>query len=429
MTAATQRVFEASPLAASAGVEPYRQWRPRRVALIGNFLPRLCRIATFTTHVHDSLRHRFPASAVDVYAMVDPGQAYDYPEPVVATIDQERLADYFTAARAIEASGADLVWLQHEFGIFGGPAGRLVLALLDRISAPVMVTLHTVLEHPSPAQYEVLTGLITRCAKLIVMADTGCEILERVYKVPRSKIAVIPHGVPDWPFVDPDTLKRCFGFHGRQVILTFGLLSPGKGIETVINALPRIVAQCPEALYVVLGATHPHLVAREGEGYRRHLQALAKERGVARYLHWVDGFVSERESLDYLAAADVYVTPYLNPAQITSGTLSYAIGLGKPVVSTPYIHATELLAGDHGVLVDFADSPGMSHAIGALLSNEAARAALASKAYRLGRNMVWNKTIDAAVALFAEHPVSFLNNRGLDGHSSHDSKIDNLATP
>jgi glycosyltransferase involved in cell wall biosynthesis len=379
------------------------------VALIGNFLPRLCGIATFTTHVHDSLRRCFPNCEVDVYAMVDPGQAYDYPEPVVATIDQEKLADYFAAARAIEASGADLVWLQHEFGIFGGPAGRFVLSLLDRISAPVMVTLHTVLERPSPTQYEVLTGLSTRCAKLIVMADKGREILERVYKVPCSKIAVIPHGVPDRPFVDPDTLKRRFGFHDRKVILTFGLLSPDKGIETVINALSGIVAQCPEALYVVLGATHPHLVAREGEDYRQKLQALAEERGVARYLHWVDGFVSESRLLDYLAAADVYVTPYLNPAQITSGTLSYAIGLGKPVVSTPYIHATELLAGRHGMLVDFADSPGMVDAIGTLLSDKAARMTLASRAYRLGRGMVWNRTIEAAVALFSEQPVQSFN--------------------
>jgi glycosyltransferase involved in cell wall biosynthesis len=373
----------------------------KRIALVGNFLPRLCGLATYTTHVHDALRHCLPGATVDVYAMVDPGRAYAFPPAVVRTIDQEDRAAYLAAAAEIEASGADLLWLQHEFGIYGGPAGCHVLDLLRHVTMPVQVTLHTVLENPSAEQLAVMEGLIARADTLVVMAKKGREILERVYGVARSSILVIPHGVPDRPYIEPDIVKPRFGLAGHKTILTFGLLAPGKGIETMIAALPAIVADCPDALYVVLGATHPNLVAHEGERYREELKALARMLGVEHHVRFVDAFVDEDELIRWLSAADVYVTPYLNPAQITSGALAYAVGLGKPVVSTPYAHAVELLAEGHGRLVDFQDVAAIGREVSALLLDDRARSMLAQKAYRLGRRMTWDRVIGHAVDHFA----------------------------
>ena len=327
----------------------------KKLALIGNFLPRQCGIATFTTDVYEAMRARFPDVQVDVYAMDDVPGAYDYPPAVTHAITEQDLSAYHAAARRIEASGADAIWLQHEYGIFGGPAGEHILTLLDRTTLPLVVTLHTVLEEPNVEQRRVMEGLLRRAAKVVVMAERARDILTRVYGANPRQIVTIAHGVPDRALVDPDQFKSRFGWAGRQVVLTFGLLSPGKGLETVIEGLPRVVAHHPDLLYVVLGATHPHLVAREGEAYRDRLKALAADKGVARHVQFIDGFVAYEELIDYLQAADVYCTPYRNPAQITSGTLAYAVGVGKAVVSTPYVHATEILDEGHGVLVPFGD--------------------------------------------------------------------------
>jgi glycosyltransferase involved in cell wall biosynthesis len=374
--------------------------RPRRIALVGNFLPRLCGLATYTTHIWEALRSRFPDTRVDVYAMVDPGRSYDFPPAVVRSIAQDDPDSYRAAARAIEASDAEMLWLQHEFGIYGGSAGRDIFKLLDHIRIPVHVTLHTVLETPSDEQRAVIDRLAARARTLVVMAETGRRILERVYDIPGDAIAVIPHGVPDRPYVEPDRIKPRFGLEGLKTILTFGLLSPGKGIETVIAALPSITARCPQAHYVVLGATHPNLVAHEGERYREELEALARRLGVERHVRFVGDFVEEDELIHWLRAADVYVTPYLNPAQITSGTLAYAFGLGKPVVSSPYAHATELLAGGLGRLVDFGDVAGFSEAISELLLDDAARSSLARKVYRRGREMIWDRVVAKSMERF-----------------------------
>lgn len=394
---------DADPL--SPGWSPVSRARlhpsPRRIALVGNFLPRLCGLATYTSHVFRALRERLSDTPVDVYAMVDPGAAYDFPPAVVSAIPQEDSEAYVAAGRAIEASGAELLWLQHEFGIYGGPAGRHVLDLLDQVTMPIYVTLHTILEEPNDDQRAAMDGLVARADTLVVMAEKGREILQRVYGVPLGAIAVIPHGVPDRRYVMPDAVKARYGLEGRKTILTFGLLSPGKGIETVIAALPEITARCPEALYVVLGATHPHLVAREGEGYRTQLQALVREKGLERHVRFVDGFVEEDELIGWLSAADIYVTPYLNPAQITSGTLAYAVGLGKPVISTPYVHASELLGGGVGRLVGFGDTDGTAAAISELVLDDHARAELADRAYRLGRSMTWDQTIETAMGRFS----------------------------
>lgn len=378
-------------------IAPVRIPNIKRIALIGNFLPRRCGLATFTTDSFNAIRDRFPDVSVDIYAMTDPGQSYDYPD-FVTSIAQNDPAAYVEAARKIEQSGAELIWVQHEFGIFGGDAGSHLLRLLDRVTAPVVVTLHTILEDPSPDQRHVIDALLRRSAKAIVMADAGREILMRRYGARASQIAIVKHGIPDRPFAAPDAMKDKLGLAGHDVILTFGLLSPDKGIETIIEALPAIVeTSARPVLYVVLGATHPHLVSREGEAYRDSLKAQAAALGVQDNIQWVDAFVELDELTDYLTAADIYVTPYLNPAQITSGTLSYSIGLGKPVVSTPYIHARELLAADHGRLVEFRDSAGFAREISDLLADDATRDVLRERAYALGRTMIWPRYAEAVM--------------------------------
>jgi glycosyltransferase involved in cell wall biosynthesis len=367
------------------------------IALIGNFLPRKCGLATFTTDTYEALRQRFPGLKVDVYAMDDRPGLHAYPPAVTHRIPQNERAAYSEAARRIAESGAKAVWVQHEYGIYGGPAGDYLLALLDRVGLPVIVTLHTILDTPNDDQRRVMDALLARAARVIVMADKGREILTRVHDVDPRKLAMIPHGVPDRPFVEPAAMKDRFGWADRDVILTFGLLAPNKGIETMIKAMPAIVAEHPQALYVVLGATHPHLVEHEGEAYRDRLKALAADRGVADHVRFLDAFVEHEELLDYLQAADLYVTPYNNPAQITSGTLSYAIGMGKVVVSTPYVHATEILADDHGVLVPFGDAAAFAREITRLLAAPAARQGLAERAYAHGRTMVWSRLAERAM--------------------------------
>ncbi len=368
-----------------------------RIALIGNFLPRKCGLATFTTDTYYALRDRYPDLAVDVYAMDDRPGSYEYPPEVTHSIPQDDRIAYLDAARRIEASGAQAVWVQHEYGIYGGSAGEHLLALLDRVNVPLLITLHTILETPNSDQRRVLEALLRRATKVIVMAEKGREILMRVHGTDARKIVTIPHGVPDRPFADPASMKPAFGWADREVILTFGLLAPNKGIETMIEAMPAVAAAHPRALYVVLGATHPHLVAHEGEAYRDRLKAQAARLGVADNVRFIDGFVEQAELLDYLQAADLYVTPYSNPAQITSGTLSYAVGVGKVVVSTPYVHATEILADDHGVLVDFGDSAGFARELVDLLGNDDRRNRLARRAYARGRTMLWPCLAEAAL--------------------------------
>ena len=374
----------------------------RKVAMIGNLPPRLCGIATFTADVRTALESAFPQTAVDIYAMNDPGVDHAYGEKVVFAIRQDEIGDYADAARRINDSGADVVLVQHEYGIFGGPSGSLLLKLLDRVAAPVVVVLHTVLEHPTVDQRVVIEALARRASRLIVMAQRGREILMRAHGLAAEQIAVVPHGVPDRPFTGTAEMKAHFGFSGHTVLLTFGLLSPNKGIETMIRAMPAIVAAQPDALYVVLGATHPHLKAREGETYRESLQTLAADLGVGDNVRFVDGFLERELLLNYLQAADLYVTPYLNEAQITSGTLSYAVGLGKLVVSTPYWHASELLSDGTGVIAPFGDSEAFARIIGDLLADPAQCAEIRKRAYEVGRAMVWERLAQAYMDIFRD---------------------------
>ncbi|KQX21737.1 MULTISPECIES: glycosyltransferase family 4 protein [unclassified Sphingomonas] len=371
--------------------------RIRHIAVIGNALPRRCGLATFTSHVVDALHARFPDLIVDHYAM-DDGSGVAYPDGV-RTIPADDPAGYRLAAGLIEASGAQAIWLQHEFGIFGGEAGDHILRLVERSTLPLIATLHTVLETPSPAERTVFEALLRRASHLIVMAERGRRILQEVYGVEAERIAVIPHGVPDRAYVDPEAAKAALGFAGRKIVMTFGLLAPDKGIDVMIDAMPAIVAAHPECCYLVIGATHPNLVRERGEAHREALAARAEALGVARHIRFIDAFLEQEDLLDWLEACDVYVTPYLNMAQITSGTLSYAIGLGKPVVSTPYLHAVELLADGHGVLVPPRDSEALADAVNALLGDDEGRDALAQRAYGLGRRLLWPKAVERALAL------------------------------
>ncbi len=395
-------VHDRSPSALALAAEHGPTLGPglRRIALIGNYLPRRCGIATFTSDIHRAFAKRFPNVVVDVWAMNDGGRHYAYSAPVVGSIDDEDPESYLAAVRAIAVSAPDLVWIQHEFGIFGGPAGDLLLRLLTGLECPVAVTLHTILSSPDRDQRRVMEALIARCETLIVMAEEGRRLLIDIYGADPSRICVIPHGIPDRVFAPTAPMKGRLGLTGREVILTFGLLSPGKGVETMLAAMPAIVAQQPTALFIILGATHPHTIATSGEAYRDELKALATRLELGDHVRWIDAFVETDELLDFLEAADVYVTPYLNPAQITSGTLAYAVGLGKPVVATPYVHACELLAGGHGRLVDFGDSLGFADAITDLLADPEALLALRMRTYALGRTMIWPRFAEAASARF-----------------------------
>ncbi|WP_174274436.1 glycosyltransferase family 4 protein [Sphingomonas bacterium] len=396
----------------------------KRIAIIGNSPPRLCGIATFTRDVVQALSAAFPEISLDLYAMNDPGSAHRYGPEVACSIDQDDLRDYIQAARRINESGADIVLVQHEYGIFGGPAGALLLRLLDRVDAPVVVTLHTVLETPNTDQRAVIEGLARRASKLIVMAEKGRDILRRVHGVANDKIAVVPHGVPDRPLENSARFKQDFGFEGHRVLLTFGLLSPNKGIETMIRALPAIVAAHPDVLYVVLGATHPHLVAREGEAYRDRLKVLAEEQGVSEHLRFIDGFLAQDTLLDYLQSTDIYVTPYLSETQITSGTLSYAVALGKPVVSTPYWHAVELLVDGVGTVVPFDDSAAFAAAIDRLLGDPALLDETGRRAYAVGRGMVWEKLAASYLAIardaVARKPVRLSRTREISAKATRE---------
>nr|WP_047169393.1 glycosyltransferase family 4 protein [Sphingomonas sp. Y57] len=371
--------------------------RIRHIAVVGNALPRRCGLATFTSHVVDALRARFPTLAVDHYAM-DDGSGVAYPADV-HTIAADDPAAYRLAAGLIEASGAQAIWLQHEFGIFGGEAGRHVLDLIERSTLPIVATLHTVLERPSAAERAPFEALLRRASHLIVMAERGRRILQDVYGVEPERIAVIPHGVPDREHADPAAAKARLGLTAGKIVMTFGLLAPDKGIDVMIEAMPSIVSDHPDCCYLVIGATHPNLVREQGEALREALMARAEALGVASHIRFVDSFLDQDELLDQLEACDVYVTPYLNMAQITSGTLSYAVGLGKPVVSTPYLHAAEILADGHGVLVPPRDAAALAAAVSGLLRDDKARHALACRAYALGRRLLWPRAVERALNL------------------------------
>jgi glycosyltransferase involved in cell wall biosynthesis len=372
----------------------------RRIAIIGNSLPRRCGIATFTTELQQAISTSRPNLETCIVVMTDHGQAYDYPSSVALQIKDDNIEEYVRAAEFLNAGRFDTVCLQHEFGIFGGEAGAHILALLSRLTMPVVTTLHTVLAEPTAVQRAVLERIVDASSKVVVMARKGRELLHTVYQVPDEKIEVIPHGIPDVAFVAPDAAKAKLGFGGRSVILTFGLLSPNKGIEVMIDAMPSILKRRADAVYVVLGATHPNLVREKGEAYRESLTARVRELGIEDHVVFLDQFVDQATLLEFISMCDVYVTPYLNEAQMTSGTLAYSFGLGKPVVSTPYWHACELLADGRGVLVPFGDAAAIGSEIAELLTDDARRQAMRKRAYAVSRTMTWERTAERYMSAF-----------------------------
>jgi glycosyltransferase involved in cell wall biosynthesis len=364
----------------------------RTIAFLGNYLPRKCGIATFTSDLLKAVAARHPQSRCFAVPVNDIDGGYRYPDVVRFEIEEQNLDSYRRAAYFLETSNVDTVSVQHEFGIFGGPAGSHLLALLRELTAPVVATLHTVLLKPNADQHRVMQKLIAHSTRLVVMTERGRTILQEVYQAPRAKIDLIPHGIPDVTFVAPDDYKDQFGVGGRKVLLTFGLLSPNKGIEHVLNALPDIVAEFPDVVYIVLGATHPNELRTRGEAYRLGLEAIARKNKLESNVIFHNRFVELKELTEFIGAADLYVTPYLDEAQSTSGTLAYAFGAGKAVISTPYWHAAELLRDQRGVLVPFADPRAIAREVRGLLRDRTRRNAMSENAYKLGRTMVWSNT-------------------------------------
>ena len=371
-----------------------------RVAFMGNAPPRRCGIATFTSDLQQAVRAAASGSDACIVAMTDNGQIYDYTSDVQLQIPDDDIQAYKDGADFLNSGAFDVVCLQHEFGIFGGSAGSHILALLSRLTIPVVTTLHTVLARPTQPQRDVLGQIVALSSRIVVMGEKGRELLQTVYLVPSEKIEVVPHGVPDFPFLDPGPIKTELGFAGRRVILTFGLLSPNKGIEVMINAMPSILERCGDAVYVILGATHPNLVRTHGEAYRHELMARVQELGIKDHVVFVDQFVDQDTLLRYISLCDVYVTPYLGEEQMTSGSLSYSFGLGKAVVSTPYWHACELLADGRGMLVPFGDVGATGQAVVELLTNENHRQTLRERAYANSRSMIWERTAERYLGIF-----------------------------
>jgi glycosyltransferase involved in cell wall biosynthesis len=386
-----------------------RMTPPSRLAFIGNSLPRRCGIATFTTDLQQAVAKSRADVKTTIVAMTDHGHTYDYPPVVRLQINDENLEDYARAAEFLNDEHFEVVCLQHEFGIFGGAAGNHIMALLSRLTMPIITTLHTILAEPRAEQRGVLNGIVAASSKVIVMAEKGRDLLHAIYGVPREKIEIIAHGIPDSDFVEPDAAKARLGFGRKTVILTFGLLSPNKGIEVMIDAMPSIMQSRPDAVYVVLGATHPNLVRCQGEGYRDSLIARVRARGVEEHVVFLNRFVDQATLLDFISMCDVYVTPYLNEAQMTSGTLAYSFGLGKAVVSTPYWHARELLADGRGVLVPFGDAKTIGAEVAGLLTDDARRRAMRQRAYTCSRSMTWERAADRYLAAFERagraHPL------------------------
>src|ERR1700757_1250093 len=402
---ACQEVASLDPLIVEEKTLPLWPTHPRpllpsRVAIIGNYLPRKCGIATFTTDLCDAIHDEYEATELLALPVNDTEEGYGYPDRIRFELSQDELASYRKAADFLNFSNIDLVCLQHEYGIFGGPAGAHILELLRRLHIPIVTTLHTALREPNTDQRIVMEEIAALSDRLIVMSRQSREILQEVFHVPISKIDLIPHGIPDLAFTDPTFYKDAFGTEGKDVLLTFGLLSPNKGIENVIQALPAILSRHQNVVYMISGVTHPHILRREGDKYRASLQKLAKDLGVEANVIFLNRFVSPQELVELIGAADIYITPYKHKGQVVSGTLAYALSAGKAVISTPYLHAIELLDDGRGVLVPFDDPQALAGQTIELLENGPARPAMRKRAFLYTRDMVWNRVAQQYMGSF-----------------------------
>jgi glycosyltransferase involved in cell wall biosynthesis len=374
----------------------------KKVAFIGDYPPRKCGIATFTHDLRQSVAAHLPDAECLVVAVTDRKGDYLYPSEVRFEINEQNLDDYRRAAQFLRFHNVEAICVQHEFGVYGGAEGGHLLTFLREAGLPVVTTCHTILTEPNPNQRRVFDALMNLSQHVVTMSQKGVDILRETYHVPPAKIAMIPHGIPDMPFVDPTFYKDQFGVDGKKVLLTFGLLSPGKGLEYAIEAMPEIIAEHPDAVYIILGATHPNLVRQEGESYRHRLQQLTRDLGVEKNVLFFNRFVELEELKEFISACDIYVTPYLNPMQITSGTLAYTYGSGKAVVSTPYWHAEELLADGRGCLVPFRDAKAIAVAVNGLLGHEGQLDAMRKNAYLDGRRMVWSRVAQDYADVFRQ---------------------------
>ena len=390
----------------------------KSIVLVGNYLPRRCGIATFTTDLLTAIANKTPKTSCWAVALNDKPEGYRYPDQVRFEISKNKIKEYHLAADFLNINRADIVCLQHEYGIFGGESGSHILEMLGELRMPLVTTLHTVLKEPDPTQKEIIVKLGELSDRLVVMSRRAEEFLREIYGIPKNKITVIPHGIPDLPFVDPSFYKDKLGVEGHKVIFAFGLLSPNKGTEYMIDAMPEIISRYPESILIVLGATHPEIKKSSGEEYRISLQQRARSLGVEKHLIFHDLFVDLPELCEFLSGADIYVTPYLNEAQIVSGTLAYALGAGKPVVSTPYWYAEEMLDEKRGRLVPFRDSKALAVEIIDLFDNDAERNAMRKRAYMHCRNMIWKEVARMYLEVFKkvkeehqEKPGQLLNKR------------------
>ena len=372
-----------------------------RIAFIGNYLPRQCGIATFTTDLCEAVATEHPGATCIALPVNDIESGYAYPPKVRFELAEKDIDSYRRAADFLNINSVDVVSLQFEYGIFGGRAGSHILALLRELRMPIVTTFHTILREPDPQQRRVLEEVAALSDRVVVMSERGAAFSRDIYRISPAKIDLIPHGIPDLSFVDPGFHKDLFGVEGKIVLLSFGLLSANKGIENVIAALPAILAKHPNVVYFIVGATHPHVKQQDGETYRLSLQWLAQEKGVEGQVIFYNQFVTLDELVEFIGAADIYITPYQNPAQIVSGTLAYTLGAGKAIISTPYWHAEEMLADERGVLVPFRDPPALAAQVIDLLDNEAKRHAMRKRAYMFGRDMIWPQVARRYLESFA----------------------------
>jgi glycosyltransferase involved in cell wall biosynthesis len=372
----------------------------KKVAFISSYLPRRCGIATFTSDLINNVSGAGGQEFEPVVIAMQSGAELEYESPVKLKIRKDFKHDYFSAADYINFSNIDLLSVQHEFGLFGGDAGSYLSLLLQRVRKPVVTTLHTVLDKPSPEYFDSTIDVCRASDKVIVMNERGISMLQDIYRVPQDKIELIPHGIPDLPFVNSEHYKHSLGLAGRKTILTFGLLGRNKGIEVMLKALPRIVQADPSALYIVLGATHPEVLRHEGQSYKFELEEMVRDLGLQENVVFYNRFVEDEELFQFLCAADVYVTPYLHREQLTSGTLAFAVGTGKAVVSTPYWAAQELLAQGRGRLVRFGDSEHMAQTIAEILGRRSLLSAMRRLAYQYGRSMTWPRVGQSYWSLF-----------------------------
>jgi polysaccharide biosynthesis protein PslF len=375
---------------------------PPRALFLGSYPPRECGIATFTKDMVDAYDRAFGFKS-PVIAVNEPGaDVRRYPSEVVGRISEQNRQSYAAAAKFVNDYPIDLVNIQHEYGLFGGERGEWLVDFLRLVEKPVVLTLHTILPDPDEAYRRVTRELCEHATKVVALSETGRGLLERIYGITPSSLECIHHGVPDVPFQDTYTAKASFGIGQRTVISTFGLISRGKGLEYAIEAMRGVVKRHPEALYLILGETHPVVRRQEGESYRESLHALIHEYGLHYNVQLVDKYLDFDEVVSYLAATDIYLTPYLNPAQIVSGTLAYAVGCGKAIVSTPYLYAKELLAHNRGFLCDFRDAASITVQLNMLLDDPSLRRATERRAYRFGRQMTWPHVASAYGELFTD---------------------------